>query len=157
MSKYHWFWQALVGSELRLDLAEGIAAAAALQPVAVSEECRAAVLDFVTRRLEQLLVDGGCTPEVVRAVLAERGSDPSAAAQSARDLQVLSHSLTEQVSTGSSSAGSKASGSGSMLAPAVLALSCDCAGDVLFLPFCCSLQLCVDAIRRTQKCPIFGH
>lgn len=74
---------------MTLDLPAAIASAAAAQPIPVSAEAAAAVLEFVARRLEQLLVDGGCTPEVVRAVLAERGTDPFSAAQSARDLQVV--------------------------------------------------------------------
>ena len=49
---------------------------------------QAAVVDFVTRRLEQLLVDGGCAVEAVKAVLSERGGCPAIAAQSARELQV---------------------------------------------------------------------
>ena len=46
------------------------------------------VLEFVTRRLEQLLVDEGCGIEVIKAVLSERGANPTIAAQSARELQV---------------------------------------------------------------------
>ena len=49
---------------------------------------QAAVLEFVGRRLEQLLVDGGCCIEGVKAVLSERGACPATAAQSARELQV---------------------------------------------------------------------
>ncbi len=73
---------------VRLDLNAALAAAAAAQPIPADAAVVAAVLDFVTRRLEQLLVDSGCGAEVVRAVLSERGADPHAAAQSARDLQV---------------------------------------------------------------------
>ncbi len=47
------------------------------------------MLDFVARRLEQLLVDGGCSIEVVKAVLSERAACPASAALSARELQVL--------------------------------------------------------------------
>lgn len=46
------------------------------------------VLDFVARRLEVLLVDEGAQPEVVRAVLAQRGGNPALAAASVRELQV---------------------------------------------------------------------
>ena len=49
---------------------------------------QAAVVDFVGRRLEQLLVDGGCCIEGVKAVLSERGACPAGAAQAARELQV---------------------------------------------------------------------
>ena len=46
------------------------------------------VLDFVARRLEVLLVDGGAPVETVRAVLRERGANPALAAASVRELQV---------------------------------------------------------------------
>ena len=45
-------------------------------------------MDFVQRRLEQLLVDGGICIEAVRAVLPHRGRNPALAATSARQLQV---------------------------------------------------------------------
>ena len=79
--------EALVGNNVRLDLPAAVAAAADLQAIPVAPEARAAVADFVTRRLEQLLVDGGCCVEAVRAALAERGADPALAAATARDLQ----------------------------------------------------------------------
>ncbi len=43
-------------------------------------------MDFVVRRLEQLLVDGGVPAEAARAVLAERADNPALAAASARAL-----------------------------------------------------------------------
>ena len=46
------------------------------------------VAEFVVRRLEQMLVDGGTSIEAVRAALAERSADPCLAARTARDLQV---------------------------------------------------------------------
>ena len=46
------------------------------------------VLDFVERRLEVLLTDGGAQPELVRAVLRQRASNPALAAASVRELQV---------------------------------------------------------------------
>ncbi|CAL8470617.1 g10159 [Coccomyxa elongata] len=82
--------EALVSNGVRLDLNAALAAAAAAQPIPADAAVVAAVLEFVTRRLEQLLVDGGCGAEVVRAVLSERGADPYAAAQSARNLQACS-------------------------------------------------------------------
>jgi glycyl-tRNA synthetase beta subunit len=82
--------QTLVTNGVRLDLPAAVAAAAAEQPVKVTTEVQNQVVTFVTRRLEQLLVDGGCGPEPVKAALAERGFDPALAAQTARDLQVRS-------------------------------------------------------------------
>lgn len=73
---------------VRLDLPAAVDAAAELQALPTPPEARASVAEFVTRRLEQLLVDGGCAVEAVRAALAERGADPALAAATARDLQV---------------------------------------------------------------------
>jgi glycyl-tRNA synthetase beta subunit len=46
------------------------------------------VLSFVERRLETLLTDSGAQPELVRAVLRQRVSNPALAAASVRELQV---------------------------------------------------------------------
>lgn len=89
-SHIHACAQALTGNNISLDLGEAAAHAARLQPIPVSGEAVEGVLEFVTRRLEQLLVDEGCGVEVVKAVLSERGANPSIAAQSARELQVWS-------------------------------------------------------------------
>lgn len=51
--------QTLVANDVSLDLRAASQEAAALQPLEVSEESVAAVLEFVERRLEQLLVDRG--------------------------------------------------------------------------------------------------
>uniref|UniRef100_A0A2N9HKY9 glycine--tRNA ligase n=1 Tax=Fagus sylvatica TaxID=28930 RepID=A0A2N9HKY9_FAGSY len=48
------------------------------------------VHQFVTRRLEQFLVDKGISSEVVRSVLAERANLPSLAAKSANKMAALS-------------------------------------------------------------------
>ena len=80
--------QTLTENNISLDLREAAAQAAQLQQVTVPEEALEGVLDFVARRLEQLLVDEGCGVEAVKAVLSERGSNPAVAAQSARELQV---------------------------------------------------------------------
>ena len=80
--------QTLTENNISLDLREAAAQAAQLQQVVVPEEALEGVLDFVARRLEQLLVDEGCGVAAVKAVLSERGSNPAIAAQSARELQV---------------------------------------------------------------------
>lgn len=51
--------QALMGSDARLDLGAAVEATAAVQPIGVPAEAKAAVLEFIERRLEQLLVDTG--------------------------------------------------------------------------------------------------
>ncbi len=71
-----------------LSLRSAVSSAAALQPVAVSDAVQRDVLAYVGGRLEQLLIDGGAQPEVVRAVLAERGDDPALAARSVEQLKV---------------------------------------------------------------------
>ena len=80
--------QALTRNNMNLDLGEAMAAAARLQPITVQTVALEGVLEFVARRLEQLLVDEGCSIEAVKAVLSERGATPAIAAQSARELQV---------------------------------------------------------------------
>ena len=47
-----------------------------------------AALQFISRRLEQLLIDRGVIPEAARAVLKERGHDPALAAATGTALQV---------------------------------------------------------------------
>ena len=78
---------ALVATNCRLDLRAAIAAAAALQPVPCSAASQEEVAVFIVRRLEQLLVDRSfASVEQVRAVLAEHGNDPAAAASEAAAL-----------------------------------------------------------------------
>ena len=49
MSCVPWLAQALIASDTRLDLGAAVDAVAALQPLAVGPEARAAVLDFIER------------------------------------------------------------------------------------------------------------
>ena len=81
--------QTLISNDAELDLSRAVATAAALQPVDVDAEQQAAVLDFVGRRLEQLLADRGYGVEGVRAVLAEQGGNPALAARSAAEVSAL--------------------------------------------------------------------
>jgi glycyl-tRNA synthetase len=92
--------QALIGAGARMDLGAAVEAAAGVQPLAVSAESKAAVLDFVERRLEQLLADQGVQIEAVRAALKERGRQPALAASTAREIGVSRPPgwLTEDVS-----------------------------------------------------------
>jgi glycyl-tRNA synthetase len=80
--------QALIGAGARMDLGAAVEAAAGVQPLAVSAESKAAVLDFIERRLEQLLADQGVQIEAVRAALKERGRQPALAASTAREIRV---------------------------------------------------------------------
>ena len=85
--------QTLLGNGTRLDLRQAVNAAAELQPLPVSQSSRDTVFEFVTRRLEQLLVDSGIAVEAARAILAERPGDPLLAQTSAQDLQVSPASI----------------------------------------------------------------
>lgn len=55
--------QALVSNNVSLSLSAAVALAAAQQPLSVTHQQQDAVLDFVGRRLEQLLSDAGVSAE----------------------------------------------------------------------------------------------
>ncbi|CAD7695289.1 unnamed protein product [Ostreobium quekettii] len=78
--------QTVISNRVRLNLRECVDLAAGIQPVDVAEASRAETLEFVQRRLEQLLADKGVQIEAVRSVLSERGLDPYLAATSAEEL-----------------------------------------------------------------------
>lgn len=80
--------QILLGSNTDLDLRQAVEEAGKLQPITVSQESRTAAHEFITRRLEQLLVDNNVAIEVARAVLHERANNPVLAHKSAQELQV---------------------------------------------------------------------
>jgi glycyl-tRNA synthetase len=77
----------LIANEQPFDLREAIAASVRMQPVATAEGVAAAVLAFITGRLEVHLREQGIPTHVVRAVLAEQAHNPYAAAQSAAALR----------------------------------------------------------------------
>lgn len=79
--------QVVLAKEVSLDLPGGIGAAAELQPMSVTADTKAAVLDFIQRRLEQLLVDAHVPVEAVRAAMAERGHDAALTARTAREIK----------------------------------------------------------------------
>ncbi|CAA0842750.1 Glycine--tRNA ligase 2-chloroplastic/mitochondrial [Striga hermonthica] len=82
--------QLLVDTNRNLELRYALELAAAVQPIKVESETIDDAHQFVTRRLEQLLMDKGVSPEVVRAVLAERANWPCLAAKSAHKMHTLS-------------------------------------------------------------------
>lgn len=55
--------QALVANRVPLSLKAAVALSAASQPISVSGKAQQDVVDFVQRRLQQLLEDAGCQPE----------------------------------------------------------------------------------------------
>ncbi|MBW3625951.1 MAG: glycine--tRNA ligase subunit beta, partial [Armatimonadetes bacterium] len=74
---------------LRLDLRWAIEAVAAVQPVQpVGDGVKDDVLEFITRRLEQWLLDRGFRPDGVSAAIspAARGHDPAGALETAEQL-----------------------------------------------------------------------
>jgi glycyl-tRNA synthetase len=77
----------LTHNQVVLDLRQGLAAAAGLLPIPAPAEQQAAVLAFITGRLEALLQEQGLRTAVVRAVLAEQGHNPYRAGQTAAALQ----------------------------------------------------------------------
>ncbi|KAG6393352.1 hypothetical protein SASPL_147591 [Salvia splendens] len=82
--------QLLVETDKNLGLRHLLELAAAIQPINVESKILDDVHQFVTRRLEQLLIDQGISPDIVRSVLAERGNLPCLAARSAHKMKILS-------------------------------------------------------------------
>jgi glycyl-tRNA synthetase beta subunit len=72
--------------DLDFDLRDGIAKAAAAQPVVVSDEAKAKTLDFIVQRQRALLLEDGARHDVVDAVLTGQGHNPAAAARAVREL-----------------------------------------------------------------------
>lgn len=81
--------QLLVENEKNLNLRSALELAAEVQPIKVDSSITDDVHQFVTRRLEQYLVDKGINPEVVRSVLVERADWPCLAAKSAYKMEAL--------------------------------------------------------------------
>jgi len=78
--------QNLLAHHLPFSVRDGLAAAARLLPVEVSEETMAAALDFVVERLRAALREQGFRFDVVDSVLAARGDDPFRAHQAVEEL-----------------------------------------------------------------------
>ncbi|KAL3815004.1 hypothetical protein ACJIZ3_016272 [Penstemon smallii] len=82
--------QLLVETNRNLELRHALELAAAVQPIKVEAQTIDEVHQFVTRRLEQLLMDKGINAELVRSVLAERANRPCLATKSAYKMKALS-------------------------------------------------------------------
>ncbi|KAF5195431.1 Glycine--trna ligase beta subunit, partial [Thalictrum thalictroides] len=82
--------QILVENGKNLDLRSSLEVAAGVQPIQVDDTIIDNVHHFVTRRLEQYLVDKGISPEVVRSILLERANFPCLATKSAVKMEALS-------------------------------------------------------------------
>ncbi|XP_058221718.1 glycine--tRNA ligase, chloroplastic/mitochondrial 2 isoform X1 [Rhododendron vialii] len=82
--------QVLVEQNRNLDLRHALELAAAVQPLKIDAGSIDDVHQFVTRRLEQFLVDKGISSEVVRSILTERANWPCLAAKSSYKMEDLS-------------------------------------------------------------------
>ncbi|XP_027907837.1 glycine--tRNA ligase, chloroplastic/mitochondrial 2 isoform X3 [Vigna unguiculata] len=82
--------QLLVEKNKNLDFKKALELAAEVQPIKVDPHVIDDVLQFVTRRLEQFLVDKGVNAEFVRSILVERANFPCLAAKSAYKMEKLS-------------------------------------------------------------------
>jgi len=78
--------QNLIAENLDLDLRPVLQASANHQPVEVTSASLAAVLDFITERLRNVLLEQGARYDVVEAVLAAQGHNPARATQAIREL-----------------------------------------------------------------------
>ncbi len=79
----------LLATKLDFSINAGLAAAAALQPVPISDEARQETAAFITRRLQGLLLEAGYRHDVVDAVLAVRGDNPVTAQNACQALQAV--------------------------------------------------------------------
>jgi glycyl-tRNA synthetase len=78
--------QPLIEHNIDFDLRAALKSTAALEPVPVTDEVQAQVLEFITGRLRVVLMDMGCKHDVVDAVLAVQSDNPAGAARAIRQL-----------------------------------------------------------------------
>jgi glycyl-tRNA synthetase len=78
--------QSLMAWDLDFDLRQGIARAAATQPVVVSEEAKAKTLEFLIQRQRALLLEASARHDVADAILVAQGNNPAAAARAVGEL-----------------------------------------------------------------------
>ena len=79
--------QPLIEHDLDFDLAEAVKKSAKTQPIEVSDEAQAKILEFITGRLNVVLKDMGYKHDVVEAVLAEQSNNPAGSARAVNQLQ----------------------------------------------------------------------
>ena len=82
--------QILVENKKNFDLTKALTLVAQVQPIRIDNDVINEVVQFVTRRLEQLLVDEGINYEIVRSVLMERANCPYLASQTAAEMEAFS-------------------------------------------------------------------
>ncbi|CAL5036240.1 unnamed protein product [Urochloa decumbens] len=86
--------QILVENKKGFDLRRALTLMAEVQPIEIGTDVIDEAVQFVTRRLEQLLVDEGINCEIVRSVLMERANCPYLAAQTATEMEAFSRTET---------------------------------------------------------------
>ncbi len=79
--------QPLIEHDADFDLAEAVKRSAKTQPIKVTDEAQAKILDFLTGRLSVVLKDMGYKYDVVDAVLAAQSANPAASARAVKQLQ----------------------------------------------------------------------
>ncbi|KAI4990470.1 hypothetical protein ZWY2020_038833, partial [Hordeum vulgare] len=82
--------QILVENKKNFDLTKALTLMAEVQPIRIDSDIINEVVQFVTRRLEQLLVDEGINCEIVRSVLMERANCPYLASQTVAEMEAFS-------------------------------------------------------------------
>jgi glycyl-tRNA synthetase len=80
--------QPLIEHKINLDLHAALKSAAVLEPVPVTDQVQAQVLEFITGRLRVVLMDMGNKYDVVDAVMAVQSDNPAGAARAVRQLTV---------------------------------------------------------------------
>jgi len=78
--------QLLTHNKIDLDLTDAIEAVALAQPVTISKDSKAQILDFISGRLRSWLGDQGWSADVVNAVLAAQSNNPQRALLNIRQL-----------------------------------------------------------------------
>ncbi|XP_006656540.2 glycine--tRNA ligase, chloroplastic/mitochondrial 2 [Oryza brachyantha] len=81
--------QILVENKKNFDLTKALTLVAEEQSITIDNGVIDEVVQFVTRRLEQLLVDEGINCEIVRSVLMERANCPYLASQTAIEMEAF--------------------------------------------------------------------
>jgi glycyl-tRNA synthetase len=80
--------QPLIEHGINFDLHLALQSAASLEPVPVTDEVQAQVLEFITGRLRSVLMEMGFKYDVVDAVLAMQSDNPAGTARAVRQLTV---------------------------------------------------------------------
>jgi len=78
--------QPLIEHGINFDLRSALKSAAAREPLPVTDEAQAQVLEFITGRLRVVLIDMGYRYDIVDAVLAVQSDNPAGAARAVKQL-----------------------------------------------------------------------